>query len=503
MQHQLVAAVAVALFSAQCFALEPPPREDSNSASPAEVHPQSNGQTNPFLGAPAADGVTATRPENADSLPAAAAPAVPDAFALKAPSAEADGSALSSPAGSLWQRIRAGFRLPDVDSPLVARHEAWYLNRPDYVQRMVERSRLYLYFIVEEVEKRGMPSEIALLPMIESAYNPNAYSRARASGIWQFVPSTGRRYGLKQDWWYDGRRDVIAATRAALDYLQELHEEFGDWPLALAAYNWGENGVKRAIARNRARHKPLTYFSLHMPRETRNYLPKLQAVKNIVTNSAHLELQLPEVPDRPYFTEVTAAKHIDVQVAAQLAEMSVEDFIALNPAYNRPVITTNGSRTLALPVEKAQAFNANLQNYDQPLLSWQTYTLQKGDTLEAVAEHFDTSAARLRQINGITAGRPARPGRTLLVPMAEGSEASNLADTWDSAEFQSADDYYGTRLVYRVRQGDTLSTIARRHHVSIPALREWNRLRGNQIRAGQRIVIYKGRHPPQAASMLQ
>ena len=194
-------------------------------------------------------------------------------------------TAASTPAPeSLWKRVRNGFALPEIDSSLVARHEAWFLNHPDYFQRMIERSRLYLYFIVEEIDKRNMPMEVALLPMIESAYNPVAYSRARAVGIWQFMPSTGRRYGLQQNWWYDGRRDVLAATRAALDYLEKLHEEFGDWQLALAAYNWGENGVSRAIAHNRAKRKPTAYENLRMPRETRNYLPKLQAVRTSSPN---------------------------------------------------------------------------------------------------------------------------------------------------------------------------------------------------------------------------
>jgi membrane-bound lytic murein transglycosylase D len=406
-------------------------------------------------------------------------------------------------APSIWERIRAGFRMDEIESPLVARHEAWYLNHPEYTQRMIERSRLYLHFIVEEVEKRGMPTEIALLPMIESAYNPNAYSRARASGIWQFIPSTGRKYGLQQDWWYDGRRDVIAATRAALDYLETLHGEFGDWNLALAAYNWGENGMRRAIARNKARRKPTTYFSLHMPRETRNYLPKLQAVKNIVSNPSVLSFQLPEVPDQPYFTLVNAAHHIDVEVAAQLAEMSVEDFVALNPGYNRPVITSNGDRDLVLPVEKVGVFRANLERYDQPFVSWQTYTMKKGDSVESLARRFEIDSERLSQINGITPGRPARPGRTLLVPMVEGSEASDLADTWDNPEFQSPADYYGTRIVHRVRSGETLSTIARRYRVSIPALKEWNGIRGTMIRAGQKLVIYRNPRVPQVSKMVQ
>jgi membrane-bound lytic murein transglycosylase D len=406
-------------------------------------------------------------------------------------------------AGNIWDRIRAGFRMDEIESPLVARHEAWYLNHPDYTQRMIERSRLYLHFIVEEVEKRGMPMEIALLPMIESAYNPNAYSRARASGIWQFMPATGKRYGLQQDWWYDGRRDVMAATRAALDYLEFLHEEFRDWNLALAAYNWGENGLRRAIQRNKAARKPVTYFSLRMPRETRNYLPKLQAVKNIVSNPSVLSFALPEIPNQPYFTVVQAANHIDVLVAAQLAEMTLEEFVALNPGYNRPVITSNGNRALLLPVAKATVFRANLESYDQPLLSWQTYTIKKGDTLESLARQFDSTPARLREINGISAGRPAYPGRTLLVPMLEDSEASNLADTWEDAEFQSPHDYYGTRIVHRVRKGETLSTIARRYRVSIPALKEWNRVRGTTIRAGQKLVIYRDPRSPQVSRMLQ
>jgi membrane-bound lytic murein transglycosylase D len=296
---------------------------------------------------------------------------------------------------------------------------------------------------------------------------------------------------------------VIAATGAALDYLQALHAEFDDWNLALAAYNWGENGVRRAIARNKAKHKPTTYYSLRMPRETRNYLPKLQAVKNIVSNPSVLSFQLPEVPDQPYFTLVNADHHIDVEVAAQLAEMTVEDFVALNPAYNRPVITSNGDRELVLPVEKAGIFRVNLERYDQPFVTWQTYTLKKGDTLQALARRFEIDAERLSQINGITPGRPARPGRTLLVPMLEGSEASNLADTWDNPEFQSAADYYGTRIVHRVRSGETLSTIARRYRVSIPALKEWNGIRGTTIRAGQKLVIYRDARVPQVSKMIQ
>ncbi|MGE5027802.1 MAG: transglycosylase SLT domain-containing protein, partial [Betaproteobacteria bacterium] len=238
----------------------------------------------------------------------------------------------------LWERIRNGFTLQEVDTPLVQSHVAWYANRPDYVRRMVERSQLYLYHIVEEVEKRGMPTEIALLPMIESAFNPKALSRSRASGIWQFIPSTGKDFGLKQDWWYDGRRDVTAATDAALDYLQKLHDMFDSWELALAAYNWGEGSVQRAIAKNQRMGLPTDYLSLKMPAETRNYLPKLMAVKRIVMDPEASGLTLASIPNRPYFATVTTKRHIDVAVAARLAEIPLQEFVSLNPAHNRPVI---------------------------------------------------------------------------------------------------------------------------------------------------------------------
>ena len=399
-------------------------------------------------------------------------------------------SALTPAPESLWKRIRDGFALPEVDSKLVARHEAWFLNHPDYFQRMIERSRLYLYFIVEEIDKRNMPMEVALLPMIESAYNPVAFSRARAVGIWQFMPSTGKRYGLQQNWWYDGRRDVLAATRAALDYLEKLHEEFNDWQLALAAYNWGENGVSRAMAHNRAKRKPTGYENLKMPRETRNYLPKLQAVKNIITNPALLSFTLEDIPNQPYFTAVSTPEHIDMEVAAQLAEMSVDDFRSLNPGHTRPVIMSNGSRTVLLPVDKAGIFSANLKGYDQPLVSWQTYTLMKNESPDSVAAKFGITPARLREINGINRHVAIRPGRSLLVPMNEDANASNLDETWTSAEFQAPEDLYGSREVYRVKNGDSLYLIALRHRVTVAALKEWNHLSGNLLHTGQRLTIY-------------
>jgi len=471
--RSLLTGFIAALVAIPVFAIEFPPRNPSDSELPPEdsspaIHQEVSQD-------PPAESLKSDVPVEVQA-PVAAVPAPPVA--------------------SLWARIRSGFAMSEIESPLVARHEAWFLNHPDYTLRMIERSRLYLFYIVEEVEKRGMPMEIALLPMIESGYNPGAYSRAHAAGIWQFIPSTGRRYGLQQNWWYDGRRDVLAATRAALDYLQQLHEQFDDWPLALAAYNYGENGVSRAIAQNRAKRKPTDYHSLRMPRETRNYLPKLQAVKNIIANPEEVGFPLENISDQPYFTTVTTPQHIDMQVAARLAEMSEDDFRSLNPGHTRPVITSNGSRTLLLPIDKAGIFNANLKGYDQPLVSWQTYTLKKHETLEQVAGQFGTNTARLKEINGINRHLSVPAGRTLLVPMNEETESSNLADTWENPEFLAPDDYYMNKMVYRVRSGDSLYSIARANRISVAALKEWNRLRSNSIRPGQRLTIFSN---PRAA----
>lgn len=317
---------------------------------------------------------------------------------------------------SLWQRIRNGFGLPDIVTPLVREQEEWFANRPDYLKRTVERSNRYLYHIVEEVEKRGMPSEIALLPIIESAFNPTAYSRAHASGIWQFIPETGKRYGLQQNFWYDGRRDVMAATTAALDYLEKLYDQFGSWDLALAAYNWGENAVARAIAKNLANGLPADYLSLSMPLETRYYIPKLQAVKNLIAKPAQYGVELAEVPNRPYFVAVATTRHIDVKLAAKLADVPLGEFVSLNPGHNRPVIKADGSRTMLLPADKAATFHSNLENHGQPLVSWQAYQLKSGESIDRVATRHHISVAELKRVNGITGKRRLAAGSTLLVP---------------------------------------------------------------------------------------
>jgi membrane-bound lytic murein transglycosylase D len=333
---------------------------------------------------------------------------------------------LTTPPDDLWQRVRNGFSMPDLVSPLVADRQAWYLNRPEMLAQILERSRRYLYHIVAELEKRGMPTELALLPIVESAYNPLAYSSARALGIWQFIPSTGKNYRLEQNWWFDQRRDIVASTSAALDYLQYIYEMHGDWHLALASYNWGEHAVARAIAKNQAHGLPTDYEHLKMPGETRYYVPKLQALKNIIAHPELFHIKLDPVPNRPYFGTVARADNMDVSVAAKLAEIPVDEFIALNPAYNRPMMPVVDGSPLVLPADKVDTFVANLERYegeDKPLSDWQTYTLRKGERIDAVASRFGLSGARLRQINGISARTRIGPGHALLVPgkAAQGS----------------------------------------------------------------------------------
>ena len=311
--------------------------------------------------------------------------------------------------------------MSDLDNPLVREWEAWYSTRPDYVARMVERSSRVLYHVIEEVERRKMPAEVALLPMIESAYNPQAYSRAHASGMWQFIPSTGKLYGLRQNWWYDGRRDIVAATNAALDYLEKLYGMFGNWELALASYNWGEGAVGRAVARNQAKGLPADYESLRMPAETRNYLPKLQAVKNIVSDPARYGLALADIPNESYFATITAPQHIDVKLAARFAEISDEEFRFLNPAHNKPVINANAAETIVLPKHKVETFQRNLENHAGPLVSWQAHTAKRGEKPEKIAAKHGITVAELKRINGIAGRNRIKTGQPLLVPVKAGA----------------------------------------------------------------------------------
>ncbi len=388
------------------------------------------------------------------------------------------------PDENVWQRIRSGFAMNELNSPLIKHHEKWYASHPDYVLRMSERAQHYLFYITEEVERRGMPSEIALLPVIESAFNPGANSVARASGIWQFIPSTGKHFGMEQNWWYDGRRDVIGATNGALDYLQKLHDQFGDWELALAAYNCGENCIARAQAKNRLHHKPTDFSHLNIPRETRNYVPKLLAVKNIVSDPARYGLVLQDIPNRPYFSVVTTSKPMDVKLAAELAEISMEEFTALNPGHNRPVILQDSNEVLLLPVDKVATFRDNLEKNNQRLVSWRACQTRQGESFAEVASRFGITEQQLRTANGLSKYAHTSNGQTLLVPAGD----DEATDEFTPFNMHASAVAEMGGFSYTVHKGDTISSIARRFHASQASLVEMNH-GSHRLRVGQRFTI--------------
>ncbi len=371
--------------------------------------------------------------------------------------------------------MRAGFAMGELDTPLVQEKERFYLQRPEALQRMFARGGLYLHYIIEEVEKRGMPTELALLPFVESAMNPVALSSAKAAGLWQFIPSTGKQYELSQNWWVDNRRDVVQSTRAALDYLQKIYEMHDrDWFLALASYNWGENAVARAVKNNRARGLPTDYLSLSMPAETRHYVPKLIALKHIVMNAQTLGLALPELPDRPYFATIEKTRPIDLKLAAQFAGMTIDEFVALNPAHNRPVIAATRNNQIKLPADRVAGFTAAVERHDRnnkPLASWQPYTLKSGESLDDVARRGSVSTAELMRANGLTPGRRILPGTQLIAPQATVKDEMQV----ESFEGPRVYEQITTTAVYhRVQRRETLAGVASSYSISVAQLRAWN-----------------------------
>jgi membrane-bound lytic murein transglycosylase D len=401
----------------------------------------------------------------------------------------------------LWQRARSRFVLEVEARPRLKRETEWYRRNQAYMDRVSDRARLYLHHIVSEVERRNLPGELAMLPVVESAYQPFAYSPARASGIWQFIPSTGRHYGLRYSWWYDGRRDVVESTRAALDYLEKLHAEFsGDWLLALAAYNSGEGNVRKAIRRNRRAGKPTDFWSLQLPRETRSYVPRLLAVCAIVARPDDYDLALKSIPDAPYFAATRLDGQIDLALAAEMAKVSLEELYLLNPGFSRWATDPDGPHRLLLPVQAVSNFEQRLAELPADRrVRWHRHVIKSGDTLGTIAQKYRTSVSALKQANNLR-GTTIRKGRSLTVPMASRS----LADYRLSADMRRAMRRRvpgsGYKIIYRVRRGDSLWVISRRFGVSVNKLARWNGLsKKSVLRPGKRLVIWRGTAPAKAA----
>jgi len=391
----------------------------------------------------------------------------------------------------LFDRIRAGFRLEDgSEHAAVDQQLRWYASNPDYLQRAFGRADLYLYYIVTELERRGMPLELALLPVVESAFEPYAYSRARASGLWQFIPGTGSKYGLKQDWWYDGRRDIVESTRAALDYLQSLHDEFnGDWLLAIAAYNCGEALVERAVDMNRAADRPLDFWDLWLPRETKAYVPKLLAMKRLVLDPERYGLAFSPIPNQPYFARVPTQGQVNLRIAAEIAGISPEDLYELNPAFHRWATDPAGPHFVLVPVEAADVFTENItQLSPDQRLGIAHYSVHRGDSLASVALKFHTSVIVLRELNDMPVGAIA-VGDDLRVPGAMTDLPAKVVLA--AARVDGHGRIRGSRAhVQVVRRGDSLWTIARRTGMNVNTLATLNGLQpGDALRAGQHIRL--------------
>jgi len=426
-------------------------------------------------------------------------PPVPSQNAANTASDNPDAQAASKPVDpesykNLWQRIRAGLRIPTPDTPLVEQHERWFAENPEYISRMVERARLYLYYIVDEVDKRHMPMEIALLPAIESSYKPHAYSHARAAGLWQFIPSTGRHYGLENDWWYDGRRDIVSATNVALDYLQTLHDDFdGDWQLALASYNAGERRIRRAQEYNQRHGMPDDYVHLHtLKRETRNYVPKLIAFANIVANPEKYGLSLEPIPNKPYFAEIDTGTQIDLGVAAGLADIPLGDLYDINPGHKRWATSPDGPHRLLVPADKEEELREALAKLpEDQRMRWARHQIRQGEALSTIAHRFGVSVSAIKRANRLQGNR-IRAGQSLLIPVSSRSISTQYANVTRPVAIKPAPPPKGTvEVVHEIKTGETLWSISQQYNVFMRQLARWNGIGTRAtLHPGQKLKIW-------------
>ena len=382
----------------------------------------------------------------------------------------------------LWQQIRDDFGFPEMDNRLVRKHVKFYSERPEYFERTLKRASLYLPYIAQKVNSMGMPSEIALLPIIESAYNPRARSRAGAVGLWQFMPFTGKQYGLKQDWWYEGRRDVIASTTAALDYLSHLHSLFdNDWSLALAAYNAGENGIHRAIRKNQNQNKSTRYSDLRLKQETRNFVPKLIAVKKIIANPEAYGIDLPKLSSEPAFEIVQFNFQVDLAILAYRTRIPKYELEQLNPGLRRTATPPSGPHRILVPSDKYdRVVNWISDLHPAKAVVTAIYQVKRGDVLGTIAQKYNVSVAAIKSINSMKSDL-IRIGELIRIP--------NPSSISQHAEYINQDKKAGGQFIHQVELGEVLGTIAQRYNVSLAKLRTVNSLNSDLIQVGEKLRI--------------
>jgi membrane-bound lytic murein transglycosylase D len=402
--------------------------------------------------------------------------------------------AVPEPPADLLARLRANFMLPRTDDQTVAQELAWYGSHPEYIARVLERGERYLHHIAEALAERGMPADLALLPVVESAFDPFAYSRGRASGLWQIIPGTGTRLGLKQNWWYDGRRDVVDSTRAALDYLELLHEQFdGDWLLAVAGYNSGEGNVARAIRKAEAQGRPIDFWSIRrdLPAETRAYVPRLLAIRDLLAEPEAFDLDLPVIDDAPQFAVVATEGQIDLALAAELGAVEIDTLYALNPGINRWATDPDGPHRLLVPLANAEALEIALATLDAGArMRWTRHEIARGESLIEIAARYETTPDVLREINGIS-GNMIRAGDHLMIPHASANRSAYSQSVAARTARTQNRERDGARVDYRVKNGDSLWSIARRHGVGTAELASWNAMApGDVLSVGRSLVIW-------------
>ncbi|WP_444919386.1 LysM peptidoglycan-binding domain-containing protein [Microbulbifer sp. CnH-101-G] len=398
------------------------------------------------------------------------------------------------PPTDIWDRLRRGFRLNHrIEDPKVQDYIAYFSRNEGYMSRVTERSRRYIFHVAEELEQANMPLELALLPIVESAYDPFAYSHAQASGMWQFIPATGRSFGLQQNWWYDGRRDVHESTRAAVKYFKYLYERFdGDWELTLAAYNAGEGTVRRAIERNRRKGRGTSFWEIKLPRETKRYVPQLLALAEVVSRPDHYKIPLHDVANEPYYARVNVGSQIDLAQAAELAQIELDELYLLNPGFNRWATDPNGDHHLLIPVKSLEHFETALNDLPvEQRVTWERYTIARGDTLSTIARRYQTTITAIREANKLRSNN-IRAGKTLLIPSASGP-SGQYAYTVDQRVKQRQPSGRGQKSNYTVQPGDSLWAISRKLKVSVKELAHWNSMApGDTLRPGRTLVAYNG-----------